>query len=62
MNEVLHAIASVKSDEARIKILEWIVDNELSKKECKEIAIKLIESKYNLKVAIRILLNNGKEW
>ncbi len=62
MNEILDALVCVKSEEAKYKILKWIVDNELSKKECRKIAIKLIESKYNLRVAIRILLNNGKEW
>ena len=60
MNEVLDALACVKSEEEKRKILKGIVDNKLSKEECRKIAIELTESCYSLEITTRILLNNGK--
>lgn len=44
MNEVLDAIHYIKWEDARKKILEWIVKNNLSKPECRKVAQEFLDN------------------
>ena len=53
MNEVLQAIHYIKGESARRKILQGIVDNELSKEECRQVAKEFLENDLIYKPKVR---------